>query len=245
LALGFAADYQMRFAESEGHFVKALSLDSSNAIGHMWHATNLLALGEIDDAVAEMRKASQLDPLSAVVGGNLSFALAVAGKLDEARTVGLRTLEIDSTAYTSTYDDIAEADVFNSRVPEALRLQLTSLRLNPEEPGQLGYTIFVYAAAGDWKNVRRLQSEILNSKDDASKGPDLFRIALVFGDKAEALTLLEHAFAKKSFYMYSPSPGCDPYLNILKDEPRYISLMHSAGMKICPVRSRWPIGLPG
>ena len=156
-------------------------------------ASNLQAEGRIDEGVAELRKAAQLDPLSAVVGGNLASALVLAGKFDEARTVALRTLEIDSTSYVSTYDDLADADVFAGRVPEALKAQLTSARLQPEEPGMRGYMMFMYAAAGDWKNVKRIQSEILDSKSDASKGPDLFRAALVFGNKAEALTILERA----------------------------------------------------
>jgi serine/threonine protein kinase/tetratricopeptide (TPR) repeat protein len=242
-ALGFASDYQMRFAESERHFAKALALDPTNAIGHMWHATNQYAWGKIDDAVAELRAATKLDPLSAVVSGNLASVLGYAGKFDEARSVALKTLEIDSSSYVSTYDDLAEADVFSGRAAEALRAEQTSVRLGPEEPGVRGSLIFMYAAAGDWQHARQLRSAI-ESENKKVNDPDLFHAALAFGEKEKALTYLEHAFAIRSFYAYTGSPGCDPYVDILKNEPRYIALMHSAGITICPVRTRWPIGKP-
>jgi serine/threonine protein kinase/tetratricopeptide (TPR) repeat protein len=242
-ALGFASDYQMRFAESERHFAKALALDPTNAIGHMWHATNQYAWGKIDDAVAELRAAAKLDPLSAVVSGNLASVLDYAGKFDEARSVAQKTLEIDSSSYVSTYDDLAEADVFSGRATEALRAEQTSVRLGPEEPGVRGTLIFMYAAAGDWNNARQLRSAV-ESENNKVNDPDLFHAALAFGEKDKALTYLEHAFAIRSFYAYTGSPGCDPYIDILKNEPRYIALMHSAGITICPVRARWPIGKP-
>ena len=243
-ALGFAANYQMRFEESERHFAKALALDPSNAIGRMWHATNLGSWGRIDEGVAELRAAARLDPLSAVVGGNLSSVLTYSGKFDEARAVALRTLEIDSTSYVATWDDLAEADVFTGRVAEAVRAEQTSVRLGPEKPGVHGYMMFMYAAAGDWKNVRQLRSEALSGNRDSSKDPDLFLADIVLASKAEALTYLERAFARHSYAAYSNSPGCDPFLDILKNEPRYIALMHSAGIRICPATARWPIGRP-
>ncbi len=243
-ALGFAANYQMRFEESERHYAKALALDPSNAIGRMWHATNLGSWGRIDEGVAELRAAARLDPLSAVVGGNLSEILTYAEKFDEARAVALRTLEIDSTSYVATWDDLAEADVFTGHVAEAVRAEQTSVRLGPEKPGVHGYMMFMYAAAGDWKHVRQLRSEVLSGNRDSSKDPDLFLSDIVFASKGEALTYLERAFARHSYAAYSNSPGCDPFLDILKNEPRYIALMRSAGIRICPATARWPIGRP-
>jgi serine/threonine-protein kinase len=243
-ALGFAANYQMRFDEAERHFAKAITLDPSNAVGRMWHGTNLQAWGRVDEAVLETREAARLDPLSAVIGGNLSSVLTYAGKFEDSRDVAIRTLEIDSTAYLSTYDDLAEADVFSSRVAEALRAQQTSTRLDPEEPGVRGLLIFMYAAAGEWDKAKNLRAEISGNRGSRSTDPDLFRADLAFGNTAEALTYLERAFAQRSYTAFSSSPGCDPMLDILKKEPRYIALMRSAGIRVCPVRARWPIGRP-
>jgi eukaryotic-like serine/threonine-protein kinase len=243
-ALGFAATYQLRFEEAERHFAKALALDPSNAIGRMWHGTNLMSWGRVDEAVHEMREAARLDPLSAVIGGNLSSVLTYAGQFDEARDVARRTLEIDSTIYTSTYDDLGEADVFSGRGAEAVRAEETSVRLDPEEPGVRGFLIFAYAAAGDWDKAKKLRAGINSKSGGRSSEPDIFRADLVFGNTAEAMTYLERAFAQRSYTNLSSSPGCDPMLDILKTEPRYVALMRSAGIRICPPRTRWPIDRP-
>jgi eukaryotic-like serine/threonine-protein kinase len=243
-ALAYAANYQMRFDESERYFAKALAIDPSNGIGRMWHATNLHSSGRIEEAVKEMREAARLDPLSPVVGGNLSGVLIYAGQFAEARDVARKTLEIDSTSYVSTYDDLAEADVFSGRAAEAVTAEQTSVRLNPEKPGVRGFLIFMYAAAGDWDNAKKLRAEIARKGGGPATDPDLFLADLAFGNTAEAMTYLERAFAQRSYTNLSSSPGCDPMLDILKTEPRYVALMRSAGIRICPPRTRWPIDRP-
>lgn len=244
-ALAFAGNYRLQFDQAEIHFSKAIELEPSNAVGRMWHATNLSSWGRIEEAVAEAKEAARQDPLSAVIGGNYSAMLGYAAQFDRSRDVALRTLEIDSLTYTASYDDLALADVFSGRGNEAIKAELSSYRLAPEVPDVRGYLIFMYAAAGDWANAKKWRANIFESKEGAAADPDRFHAALAFGDRAQALGYLEKAFAQRSYAAYSGSPGCDPMLDILKNEPRYIALMRSAGIHICPVRVKWPIGRPG
>ncbi len=72
----------------------------------------------------------------------------------------------------------------------------------------------------------------------------MFRVDLAFGDRAGALTILERAFAHRNFYLLTGAPGCDPEVEILRSEPRYVALMRSAGIQICHLTDRWPIGKP-
>jgi serine/threonine protein kinase/tetratricopeptide (TPR) repeat protein len=243
-ALGFAANYRMQFEQSGQFFAKALALEPSNAIGRMWNATNLLAWGKIDTAVAEMKEAARQDPLSAVVGGNYSAALSYAAKFDQARDVALRVLEIDSLTYIASYDDLAYAYVFSGRAKDAVKAELSSYRLAPQVPDVRGYLTFMYAAADDWANAKKLRAQLSDPKEGAAADADRFHAAIAFGEKDRALTYLEKGFAQHSYVPYSATPGCDPMLDLLKNEPRYIALMHSAGIHICPVRVKWPIGRP-
>jgi TolB-like protein/Tfp pilus assembly protein PilF len=57
------------------------------ATTHQWHASNLLNLGYVDEAIAEYRAALDLDPRSRIVYQNLAMLLLVRGRFDEARAL--------------------------------------------------------------------------------------------------------------------------------------------------------------
>ena len=63
-ALGF---YQWRWAEANAAFRKALELDPNYAEGHHWYAVYLQNIGRMDEALAERRRATELDPHSSLI----------------------------------------------------------------------------------------------------------------------------------------------------------------------------------
>ena len=136
------------------------------------------------------------------------------------------------------------AYIFAGLPDSGLRAMQTHYRLNPERPGARGSLLFADAAAGRWKDAANLRAEIIRRNAGRPADPDMFFADLAFGDRAGALAILEQSFARRSYLNLSISPGCDPRLDILKSEPRYISLMRSAGIKICPATTRWPINRP-
>ena len=62
-ALGYALLLEGKFAESETHLRKALSLNPNSAITMAWHALLQSCQGRLDVALDEIRKARALDPL--------------------------------------------------------------------------------------------------------------------------------------------------------------------------------------
>ena len=62
--LGF---FNWRWAEADEGFRKALALDPTYAEGHHWYAVFLENLGRMDEALAQRRRAIQLDPHSSLV----------------------------------------------------------------------------------------------------------------------------------------------------------------------------------
>ncbi|MEP6507861.1 MAG: protein kinase [Gemmatimonadales bacterium] len=245
LALGSASTSRLKFAESETHFQAGLRLDQSNAIGHLWHGQNLEGAGDIKGALSEIQEAERLDPLSAVIGGNLVATLMFARRIDEAISLATRVLEIDSTQYTFTYSSRGTAHIFAGQTDTGLADMQTNYRLAPQTPGARGTLVFSYAAAGRWKEAADLRHEIIRRNAGNPADPDIFFSDIAFGDRAGTLTTLEQAFEPGSAPgNLTQSPGCDPMLDILKSEPRYVSLMRSKGIKICPATARWPIGKP-
>ena len=75
-----------------------LQFSPGSAIVHNRYAAYLQAVGRVDDAVAEARRARELDPLSFFMNRELGRALYLARKYDEAIEQLDRAAELDSHA---------------------------------------------------------------------------------------------------------------------------------------------------
>src|SRR5205085_8343018 len=56
--------YEWDFAKADREFKRALELSPGYAMAHQWYAVYLAAMRRMDEAIAEIRRAEQLDPLS-------------------------------------------------------------------------------------------------------------------------------------------------------------------------------------
>ncbi len=69
---------------AEREFKRALELKSSYVMAHEWYAEYLAALGRHDEALAEIKRAQQLDPLSVPVNRAVGWVLYFGRRYDEA-----------------------------------------------------------------------------------------------------------------------------------------------------------------
>ena len=84
------------WASAEREFKVAIETNPNDANAHYFYAMYyLLPQKRFDEAIAEYRKALQLDPLSEVINTNLGVELMIARRFDEAREQFRKTLELD------------------------------------------------------------------------------------------------------------------------------------------------------
>ena len=76
-ALGLAAHHRYHFRKAERLLSRAVQQNPNYATARHWYGLALSSLGRVDEALAELRKANQLDPLSPQI------ATLMAGKLVE------------------------------------------------------------------------------------------------------------------------------------------------------------------
>jgi TolB-like protein len=88
-ALGFARLYNWDWAGAELELTRAIELNPSYASAHVWHASSLLIRHRFDEAVAEVDRAGELDPLSPITQTQVGWIRALAGRTEEA-IAGLR-----------------------------------------------------------------------------------------------------------------------------------------------------------
>src|SRR5438477_316105 len=80
---------------ADREFKRALELDHNYAPAHHWYSMYLALEGRKEQALAEAQKASELDPLSPVVGANLAKILQEAGQYDKAIEQAKKTLDLE------------------------------------------------------------------------------------------------------------------------------------------------------
>src|SRR6202000_1650287 len=95
-SLGFCLDgFDWDFVSAEKEFRKAIELNPGYATAHHWYAWHLALVGKNAEAISEMRKAQNLDPLSLIINTDLAELLLIARKSDESMEQSRRTLEMD------------------------------------------------------------------------------------------------------------------------------------------------------
>ncbi len=72
--LGFiSAHYEMDWANADREFRQAIELNPNYATAYHWYAESLLARGEFDRALVELKKAQELDPLSPMINTDVGL----------------------------------------------------------------------------------------------------------------------------------------------------------------------------
>jgi tetratricopeptide (TPR) repeat protein len=83
--LGYVKLYfEWNWPDAEREFRRALALDPSYATGHEWYGLYLAAMGRFDEAIAEERRAQELDPLSTATAATSAWVQYYADRLDAA-----------------------------------------------------------------------------------------------------------------------------------------------------------------
>ena len=80
---------------SEREFKRALEINPNYGTARNWHSAYFEAMGRLDEAIAERRRALEVEPLSLIMSASLGRALYVARKNDQAMEELRKTLDMD------------------------------------------------------------------------------------------------------------------------------------------------------
>ena len=100
-ALAAAAGYfDFDWVRADEGYRRALELNPNSAVTHDWYGINYLsAMGRHDEAIAHVRRATELDPLTAYIRNDLGWSYVLARRYDEAIAECRRALDIDPRLY--------------------------------------------------------------------------------------------------------------------------------------------------
>ena len=222
-ALGLVRkDYDLDFAGAEESFAQALALNPSYAAVYQRRAENLVNLRRLDEAVATMKQARELDPLSLIINAEVGWAYYHAGRPAEAVADLQKTLTLDAD-FARTHFYLSRAYEQKRDYPQALAAGMRAVQLSDSAIllASLGH---VHANAGQTDKARAILTRLQQSARAKEYVPPM-AFALLYtglGDKDAAFSYLNRAFDERdtilSYYLY------DPQLASLRDDPRFVLL---------------------
>jgi len=218
--------YDWDWAAAGREFEEALRLDPSYATAHDWYAYYLASIGRFDEAIAHVKQAQTIEPVSLSIATDVGEILYWARQYDRAvdQLRGVLQIEPDfpmarnilGLAYLKTGDRLQAVEEL-----EAAR------RLSPG-PRTISTLAYGYGAAG----LRAKAEATLAELRDLSRQryTSAFALAVAYagsGDTEQALSELEIAFVERSDTM--AVLRVYPVLDSLRNEPRFKDLLARVG----------------
>ncbi len=129
--------YDWNFAEAQKEFERALELRPDYATAHQFYAYYLTATGKLDAAVAERKKAVELEPLNPLLTSALGEAYYQTKQFDLAIEQNNKSLDLDP-GFAIAWVNIGRAYEQKGMHREAREAFQKILAGAPDEPGNSG-----------------------------------------------------------------------------------------------------------
>jgi TolB-like protein/tetratricopeptide (TPR) repeat protein len=223
--------YDFDFSQANKEFQRAIELNPNYATGHQQYGNNTLsALGRFDDAIAEGKRAVELDPLSLVINADLGMNYYYARRYDEAISQLRKTLEMDP-GYYYAHVDLGQVLAAKRAFGEAISEYQKARALN-DDPFVLGLLGHAYASSGNKTEALKILDQLKEVSRQRYVSTFSFAIVdLALDDKQEALRWLEQSYQDRA----GADIGwirVDSLLDPLHGNPRFEALAE----KIVPAR---------
>jgi TolB-like protein/DNA-binding winged helix-turn-helix (wHTH) protein/Flp pilus assembly protein TadD len=225
-SLAFCLDgFDWNFESAGREFRRAIELNPGYATAHHWYAWHLALLRRNDEAIAEMRKAESLDPLSLVITADLAELLLLAHSYDESIQWSRKTLELDPS-FGLAHNHLGQAYLQKHMTDEAIAELKIAVPLSHDAPTCIANLARAYAASGDRLDAERLLRDLqTRSRPGQSFASEIAAIAAALGHRDEALSWLERGYTER----FNPGVLIRPGFDSLRGDPRFQDLERRVG----------------
>ena len=216
--------YDFDFEGSTREFERAIALNPNYATAHHWYGSGPpLSLGEFDRAIAELKRAQQLDPLSLIINADLGSGFVTARRYDDAIAQLRKTIEMDPHFYYAHWN-LGEALELKGQLREAFAEYKKAAELN-DDPLVLSLVAQAEAKLGQRDDARKILKQLEQLATRRYVGNYAFALVhIALGEKEKAIEDLDHAYRDR----VGPDIALlkvDPMLDPLRGDPRFEALV--------------------
>jgi TolB-like protein/tetratricopeptide (TPR) repeat protein/class 3 adenylate cyclase len=208
---------------------RAIALNPNSSFAHFAYGHVLSDVGRHQEAIAEMARARELDPVFLLVRALEGMIFYNARRDAEASASLQSALELDPNFWI-THLTLGKVYIQQRKYPEALSELTKAKELshgNSEAIGSIGY---VNALMGDKAKAQAVLEELKTLSNQHYIPP--VNIALVYnglGDRDEALSLLERACEERDVRLTLLK--VDPRWDSLRGNPRFVAILKRIGLQ--------------
>jgi tetratricopeptide (TPR) repeat protein len=227
-SLAFCLDgFDWDFESAGKEFQRAIELSPGYATAHHWYAWHLSLVGRNTEAIAEMRKAQNLDPLSLIINADLAELFLIAHSYDESIEQSRKTIAMDSN-FALAHNQLAQAYLQKQMYGEAISELQKAIQLSGGSPTFTANLARAYAATDRRNEAIQLLNHLKeHSNPGYSHASEIAVVYAALDEKDQAMTWLEKGYEERFNPGVLLRPGFDP----LRSDPRFQDLLRRIGFQ--------------
>jgi TolB-like protein/Tfp pilus assembly protein PilF len=229
---GNEMEYDWDFAGGEAEFKKALELDPNDVTAHHFYAFDLGMIGGREqEALAEINRAHQLDPLSSVIGVVVGNVHMWARRYDEAFAVCKKMANEDPT-FAEAHSCLASAYWAKRMYPEVIKEWKLHGQLSKgdEKQSEFASALEQGFRSGGWNGAldKGIQVRLVQRKKGYYSAYKIAQLYADLGNKDQAFKWLNTAYQERDFNLIGLNT--DFLLDPLRSDPRFAELVRKVGL---------------
>jgi eukaryotic-like serine/threonine-protein kinase len=229
-ALGYARLYNWDWAGADVELTRALDLNPSYASAHVWKASSLVIRRLFDEAVAEVDRAGELDPLSPITQTQVGWIRSLAGRTEEA-TAQVRKVLGSHPDYPWAMWQLGGNLIESGQAREAVGILEKAVAVSKNNPAFLGALGRAYAQSGNRRGARQILSRLKEMSRDRYVTPNApADVCLGLGDWDCFFDALEEGYRQRINYMaYLSIVPLPARYGAVRGDPRFQDLLRRLG----------------
>lgn len=219
--------YDWDWTGAEREFTRAIELNPNSGDAHREYAAYLTNIGRSEQAIAEAKRARDLDPLTLVTNFQLAWALISARRYDEAIEQSRQALATFPTAHFW----IGLAELGKGRYEQAVGEFEKKLSLSKDyDPLTRAHLAYAYGMLGRKKEADNILAELKKLHQEGKASPYYLAIVYVgLRDKDQAFIWLDQAYREHSRPLAS-GLKVNPTWESLHSDRRFTDLLRRIGL---------------
>jgi serine/threonine protein kinase/Tfp pilus assembly protein PilF len=220
--------YDWDWAGAENEFKQALDLNPNYATCHEWYAVHLGNISRFDEAIAELKRALELDPLSLIIKAVEAHAYTWLRQYDTTIHKCRKTLEMDPN-FLLAHLFQAWASAAKGMWEESIISAQKAVTLSGESPFALWTLGTTYAMSGQENQALKILSRLDELSTQKYVSP--FCKAMIYmglGHMDQAFGYLEKAYLERESFLATINTL--PFFDSVRSDPRFKALLKRIGL---------------
>jgi len=221
-------EYMGHLAEAEREFKKAIELNPTYATAYHWYSIFLKDVGRNDEAAAIIKRAQEIDPLSSVIGVNVSRMYQLQNNHEASIQNSLKIIQLDPN-FGPAYQYLGLSYLRLGRNADAIASSEKAVELTNRAGITLGDLGYVYAATGRRSEavnvIKELEAKYARKE---AIGQYIAAVYVGLGDYDKAFEWLEKDLEARNWKVVEIRWQLQ--FDALRDDPRFKNLLRRMGL---------------